>query len=65
MSAGLLVGNWDFFYPRYPHAALPALAVLGACAVARTRVALPAFAAATAGLIGRWTYLSTVTPFVP
>lgn len=65
MSVGLLVGNWDFFYPRYLYAVLPAFAVLGAFAVARTRAALPAFAAVTVALTGLWAYLSTVTPFVP
>lgn len=65
MSAGMLAGNWDFFYPRYLHAALPAFAVLAAWAVARTRFALGAFGAVIAGLAGLWAYLSTVTPFVP
>lgn len=61
----MLAGNWDFFYPRYLHAALPGFAVLAAWAVARTRFALPAFGAVIASLAGLWAYLSTVTPFVP
>lgn len=64
MVAGLLVGNWDFFYPRYLYAALPAFGVL-AGAVLGARARPPAAVAGTALLAGLWGHLATVTPFVP
>ena len=39
MSAGLLVGDWDFFYPRYLYGVLPAAGV--AIGIALGRAALP------------------------
>ena len=43
MSAGLLVGDWDFFYPRYLYGVLPAAGVAIGAALGR---AGPPYAAA-------------------
>ncbi len=62
MAAGMLVGNWDFFYPRYAYSVLPAFAVFAA-------MTLPARAAPYAAggillaLAALWAHLATVTPF--
>jgi len=68
MAAGLLAGNWDFFYPRYLHAALPGFGVLAGLAVRASWPRRGAWAAAGCGtlaLTALWAHLSTVTPFVP
>ena len=62
MAAGLLVGNWDFFYPRYLHAALPGFAVWAALAVP-PRARPWAAGVFLLGLVGLWARLATVTPF--
>ena len=61
MTAGLLIGDWDFFYPRYLYGVLPAAGV--AIGAALGRAALPYAAAVTLLLLGLWAHLSTVTPF--
>ena len=61
MSAGLLVGDWDFFYPRYLYGVLPAAGV--AIGAALGRLALPYAATVTALLLLLWAHLGTVTPF--
>ncbi len=63
MSAGLLLGNWDFFYPRYLYGVLPAAGV--AIGAALGRVALPYAATVTFSLLVLWAHLGTVTPFTP
>ena len=63
MSAGLLAGDWDFFYPRYLYGVLPAAGV--AIGGALGRAALPYAAGVTALLLALWAHLGTVTPFVP
>lgn len=63
MSAGLLAGNWDFFYPRYLYAVLPAAGV--AIGTALGRLAVPYAAAHTTLLLALWAHLGTVTPFTP
>ena len=60
MVLGTLVGDWDFFYPRYLHATLPAFGVFAACVVP-WRAAIPVAVA----LAGLWGHLSSVTPFAP
>jgi 4-amino-4-deoxy-L-arabinose transferase-like glycosyltransferase len=62
MAAGMLIGNWDFFYPRYAYAALPGFAVLAALALpARARPY--AAGGSTLVLALLWAHLATVTPF--
>ena len=63
MSAGLLLGNWDFFYPRYLYGVLPAAGI--AIGAALGRAALPYAATATLFLLALWAHLATVTPFTP
>ena len=63
MSAGLLLGNWDFFYPRYLYGVLPAAGI--AIGAALGRVALPYAATVTAPCWCSWAHLGTVTPFTP
>ena len=61
MTAGLLIGDWDFFYPRYLYGVLPAAGV--AIGAALGRAALPYAAVVTLLLLGLWAHLSAVTPF--
>ena len=61
MTAGLLVGDWDFFYPRYLYGVLPAAGV--AIGAALGRAAVPYAAALTVLLLALWAHLGTVTPF--
>ena len=63
MSAGLLVGDWDFFYPRYLYGVLPAAGV--AIGAALGRAGPPYAAAVTLLLLGLWAHLGTLTPFAP
>jgi hypothetical protein len=64
MTAGLLIGNWDFFYPRYLYGVLPAYGLFAALALG-PRASARAAGVLTLGLVGLWAYLATVTPFVP
>jgi 4-amino-4-deoxy-L-arabinose transferase-like glycosyltransferase len=64
MTAGLLIGNWDFFYPRYLYGVLPAYGLFAALALG-PRASARAAGVLTLGLAGLWAYLATVTPFVP
>ena len=61
MTAGLLIGDWDFFYPRYLYGVLPAAGV--AIGAALGRAALPYAAALTVLLLALWAHLGAVTPF--
>jgi len=66
MSAGLLLANWDFFYPRYLHAALPGFGLFAGAVVVRTLGtgrAAGAAALLSLGLAVLWLHLATVTPF--
>jgi hypothetical protein len=60
VAAGSVVGDWDFFYPRYLHAALPGYAVFAGLLVGPRTAA-----AVTAVLVVVWARLATVTPFTP
>ncbi len=61
MTAGLLIGDWDFFYPRYLYGVLPAAGV--AIGAALGRAALPYAAVLTVLLLALWAHLGAVTPF--
>jgi len=61
MTAGLLAGDWDFFYPRYLYGVLPAAGV--AIGAALGRAGVPYAIALTVLLLGLWAHLGTVTPF--
>jgi len=66
MTAGLLAGNWDFFYPRYLYAVLPAFGLFLAVAVRDAlgeRALVPAAWVVTVALGALWAGLATVTPF--
>jgi hypothetical protein len=68
MTAGLLVGNWDFFYPRYLAALLPPFGLFAAVAIganAGPRAVARVAAGATVLVAGSWAALATVTPFSP
>lgn len=61
MQLATVVGAWDFAYPRYLYAFLPAFGVFAGLALPR-RAAAPAAALATVVLTATWIYLGTVTP---
>jgi hypothetical protein len=64
LAVASVAGDWDFFYPRYLHAALPPFALFAAL-VLGPRWSGRAAAGVTGALAVLWAYLATVTPFAP
>lgn len=67
MTFWLLIGNWDFFLPRYLYPELAGFAVLGAVGLRHLtgsdRVVAWTAAAFSLALVGLWVHLHGVTPF--
>jgi len=64
LAVASVAGDWDFFYPRYLHAALAPFALFAGL-VLGPRWSGRAAAGITGALAALWAYLATVTPFAP
>jgi uncharacterized membrane protein len=64
-NVATIAANWNFIYPRYLYAALPAFGLFAAVALRRPRAMLAYSAAASLVLVIVWAHLASVRPFAP